>query len=133
MKKILKYIGLFIVFTWFMVGGITHFTDPSFYLDIMPPYLPLHLEIVYFSGILEIIFAGLLLVPSQRQLSGNLLIALTLAVTPANIYMWQNPGAFPDIEPFLLSVRLVVQVLLILTIWKSTRRERQDLIADPNA
>ncbi len=116
-----------------MVGGITHFTDPSFYLDIMPPYLPLHLEIVYFSGILEIIFAGLLLVPSRRQLSGNLLIALTLAVTPANIYMWQNPGAFPDIEPFLLSVRLVVQVLLILTIWISTRRERQILIADPNA
>ena len=116
-----------------MVGGITHFTDPSFYLDIMPPYLPLHLEIVYFSGILEVIFAGLLLVPSRRQLSGNLLIALTLAVTPANIYMWQNPGAFPDIEPILLSVRLVVQVLLILTIWISTRRERQNLIADPNA
>ena len=133
MKKILKHIGLFIVFTWFMVGGITHFTDPSFYLDIMPPYLPLHLEIVYFTGVLEIIFAGLLLVPSRRQLSGNLLVSLTLAVTPANIYMWQNPAAFPDIEPFLLSVRLVVQVFLILAIWISTRRERQDPVAAPNA
>ena len=116
-----------------MVGGITHFTDPSFYLAIMPPYLPLHLEIVYLSGILEMIFAGLLLVPSRRQLSGNLLIALTLAVTPANIYMWQNPEAFPDIEASLLSVRLVVQIFLILTIWISTRRERLNLIANPNA
>ena len=87
MRKLLTNMGLAVVFIFFMLGGITHFTNPDFYVAIMPPYLPLHLEIVYFSGALEILFAGLLLLPSKRYLAGNLLIALTLAVTPANIYM----------------------------------------------
>ena len=121
MRKLLTNMGLAVVFIWFMVGGITHFTNPDFYVAIMPPYLPLHLEIVYFSGALEVLFAGLLLLPSKRHLAGNLLIALTLAVTPANIYMWQNPEAFPDVEPIFLSLRLLVQALLLAIIWWTTR------------
>ena len=80
MHKIFSYIGLTIVFVWFMGGGITHFTNPNFFMAIMPPYIPMHLELVYLSGVLEIIFASMLLVPSMRQLAGYLLIALTLAV-----------------------------------------------------
>ena len=121
MRKLLTNMGLAVVFIWFMVGGITHFTNPDFFVAIMPPYLPFHLEIVYFSGFLEVLFAGLLVLPSKRQLAGNLLIALTLAVTPANIYMWQNPEAFPDVEPSFLSLRLLVQILLLAVIWWTTR------------
>ena len=121
MKKLLTNVGLAVVFIWFTVGGITHFTNPDFFVAIMPPYLPFHLEIVYFSGFLEVLFAGLLVLPSKRQLAGNLLIVLTLAVTPANIYMWQNPEAFPDVEPLFLSLRLLVQALLLAIIWRTTR------------
>lgn len=124
MHKIFSYIGLTIVFVWFMGGGITHFTNPNFFMAIMPPYIPMHLELVYLSGVLEIIFASMLLVPSMRQLAGYLLIALTLAVTPANIYMWQNPEAFPDIEPLFLSARLIIQVLLVVLIGWVTRNIR---------
>lgn len=124
MIKIASYIGLGIVFVWFMFGGITHFTNPDFFVAIMPPYLPWHLEIVYLSGALEILFAALLLFPSTRQVAGNLLIALTLAVTPANVHMWQNPHLFPDVEPLLLSLRLAVQVILLILIWWSTRDVR---------
>lgn len=122
--KLGAYLGLAIVFAWFMFGGISHFTDPDFFMAIMPPYLPWHLPIVYISGALEVLFAAGLLWPAQRQLAGNLLIALTIAVTPANIHMWLNPELFPDIEPWLLSVRLLVQVMLIALIWWSTRDQR---------
>ncbi|MFT7652852.1 MAG: putative membrane protein [Limisphaerales bacterium] len=122
MLKVLRYLGLGIVFVWFMFGGITHFTNPDFFVAIMPPYLPWHLEIVYLSGVFEVVFAAMLVLPTTRQLAGNLLIALTIAVTPANIHMWLNPDLFPDVEPLLLSLRLVVQVILLFVIWWSTRK-----------
>ena len=122
--KIASYAGLAIVFAWFMFGGIGHFTNADFFVAIMPPYLPWHLEIVYLSGALEILFAAMLIVPKTRQLAGNLLIALTIAVTPANIHMWMNPHLFADVPPLFLTMRLVVQVLLLVLIWWSTRDAR---------
>ena len=124
MLKIASYLGIIIVFAWFLIGGITHFTNPDFFVAIMPPYLPWHLEIVYFSGALEIVFAIMLIPPATRELAGNLLIALTLAVTPANVHMWMNPQLYPDVEPFFLSLRLVIQVFLLFVIWWSTRNTR---------
>lgn len=121
MKKVGGYLGLAVVFLWFMLGGIGHFTDPDFFVAIMPPYIPWHLPIVYVSGVFEILLAAGLLWPARRQLCGNLLIALTVAVTPANIHMWLNPHLFPDVEPLLLSVRLVIQVMLLVLIWWCTR------------
>lgn len=121
MKKVFAYLGLVLVFAFFMLGGIAHFTNAEFFVAIMPPYLPWHLELVYLSGVLEILFAAMLLPPKTRQLAGNLLIALTLAVTPANIHMWMNPHLFPDVEPLFLSLRLVAQVILLAIIWFSTR------------
>ena len=121
MVRALRYLGLALVFLFFMLGGITHFTNPDFFVAIMPPYLPWHLELVYLSGVFEILFALGLLIPKLRSLAGYLLIALTIAVTPANVHMWQNPELYPDVEPALLSLRLVLQVLLIALIWWSTR------------
>jgi uncharacterized membrane protein len=121
MLKWLRWMGLTVVFLWFFIGGITHFTRPAFFLAIMPPYVPFHLAAVYVSGALEILFALGLLLPATRAWSGVLLILLTLAVTPANVHMWLNPQLFPDVTEAALSVRLVVQVLLIALIWWSTR------------
>ena len=116
-----KYLGLAVIFLWFMGGGITHFTDPDFFVSIMPPYIGWHLEIVFISGALEILGAIGILIPRLRQLSGNALIALVICVTPANIHMWLHPELFPDVPPAFLSIRLLVQVLLLWCIWWSTR------------
>ena len=115
-------VGLAIVFLWFMVGGVTHFTSPEFFVNIMPPYIGWHLEIVYASGVLEILGALGVLLPATRQLAGNCLFILTIAVTPANIYMWMNPELFPDVPEIFLSLRLIVQLLLLACIWWSTRQ-----------
>ena len=117
-----KKVGLAVVFLWFMVGGITHFTNADFFVAIMPPWIGWHLAIVYISGVFEILGAIGILIPQLRQLAGNCLILLVIAVTPANVHMWLNPELFPDVSEAFLSIRLVVQVLLLWLIWWSTRR-----------
>jgi len=125
-----RYLGLTIVFAWFFLGGISHFTNVDFFLAIMPPYVPFPLAAVYVSGVFEILFAIGILIPTTRAWAGNLLILLTLAVTPANVHMWLHPDLFPDVAPALLSIRLVIQVLLLLLIWWSTRTPRSPVLAE---
>lgn len=118
-----KIAGLGVVFVWFMVGGITHFTNPDFFVSIMPPWIGWQLPIVYISGVFEILGAIGILIPSLRQLAGNCLILLVICVTPANVHMWAYPELFPDVSEALLSIRLVVQIILLWIIWSSTRQQ----------
>ena len=120
-----KKLGVGFVFAWFFFGGISHFVATQFYLNIMPPYIPMHLQAVYLSGFLEIIFALGLLNSGSRQLAGYCLIVLTLAVTPANVHMWLNPHLFPQATPDALTGRLVLQVFLLACIFWATKAEPQ--------
>jgi uncharacterized membrane protein len=122
-----QYLGLVVVFAWFMFGGIGHFTNADFFVAIMPPWIGWHLELVYISGVFEILGAVGILLPRWRQLAGNCLIVLVLAVTPANVHMWLHPELFPDVPEIMLSVRLVVQVVLLWIIWWSTRAPSKQL------
>jgi uncharacterized membrane protein len=119
----LKYLGLAIVFLWFGIGGYYHFAAPDPFVRIVPPYLPFPLALVYVSGFFELLGAIGILVPAWRARAGIGLFALTICVTPANVYMWMNPQLFPTISETLLGVRLVIQVLLLACIWWSTRPE----------
>ncbi|MFT4822978.1 MAG: putative membrane protein [Halioglobus sp.] len=128
-----KNLGLAIVFLFFMGGGITHFTNPDFFVAIMPPWLGWHLELVYISGVFEILGALGILIPALRQWSGNGLLILVVCVTPANVHMWMNPSLFPDVPTAFLSIRLVLQAILLWIIWASTRtgdRIASELTAD---
>lgn len=120
-----KNLGLAFVFLWFMGGGIAHFTNTEFFAAIMPPFIGYHTEIVYISGVFEILGAIGILIPALRQWAGNGLLLLTVCVSPANIHMWMNPELFPDVSPVFLSGRLVVQVLLLLLIWWCTRMPKR--------
>ncbi|GJM14509.1 MAG: hypothetical protein DHS20C12_29120 [Pseudohongiella sp.] len=121
MRNFFRYVGLTLVFVWFFFGGVSHFTNPQFFLAIMPPYLPFHEAAVYISGFFEVIGALGLLHSKTRRIAGLGLFALTIAVTPANLYMSMNPEAFPDVSEFFLTLRLVVQVALLACIWYSTK------------
>ncbi|MCP5161408.1 MAG: DoxX family protein [Hahellaceae bacterium] len=116
-----KIAGLLFVFAWFMGGGIGHFTHTEFFVNIMPDYLPLHYEAVYISGVFEILGAIGLIFLATRRWAGYGLILLTLCVTPANLYMWMHPERFADVPEWALSVRLVIQVMLLACIWWSTQ------------
>jgi uncharacterized membrane protein len=116
----LKIVGMAFVFLWFMGGGVMHFISPEFFLAIMPPFLPYHEAAVAISGVFEIIGAVGLLFQRTRRMAGIGLFFLTLAVSPANIYMSLNPELFPDVSDLALTLRLVMQVLLLSCIWWST-------------
>lgn len=118
--KIFK-IALKILFgLFFVAAGIGHFRDTDFFLNIMPPYLPWHLAIVYFSGGAEIGLGIALVIPKTSRLAAWGLIALLVAVFPANIYVFQNQDLLPA-SPMLHLLRLPMQGVMILWAWIYTR------------
>jgi uncharacterized membrane protein len=50
-------------------------------------------------------------------LAGIGLFLLTIAVTPANVYMWLRADLFPQVAPSLLFWRLPLQLVLLAIIW----------------
>jgi len=120
-----KQIGLILLALFFIAGGINHFINSDIYVAIMPTYLPAHLELVYLSGLFEILGGiGVVLSPI-RQWAGYGLIALLIAVFPANIYMAMNPDKFVDIvSAWILYVRLPLQFLLLWWTFWATRNDR---------
>lgn len=115
----LKRIGLGFVFVWFLVGGIAHFAVTQLEMSIVPPALPFPHAVVLVSGVLELLGACGLLFRATRRLAGVGLFMLTIAVTPANIYMLQHAERFP-IPYWLLVARLPLQVALLALIAWST-------------
>ena len=115
-----KKIALSIVFLWFAIGGTGHFLAPDFFLKIVPPALPMRLPAVYLSGLFELVGALALLHTKYRRAAGIGLMCLSIAVTPANVYMWQHPELFPQVPEALLLMRLVLQAFLLWLIWWST-------------
>ncbi len=121
--KILKTVSRYIFGILFIAAGVLHFTRPDFYLKIMPPYLPLHRELVYASGVFEILLGALLLIKRFAPLAGWGLILLLIAVFPANIYVYQHQEIMPA-SPLLHLLRLPLQAVLILWAYWYTRPDR---------
>ena len=108
-KGILRKLSVFTLSVFFISFGIDHFVNPEFYLSIMPPNLPLKLEAVYISGLFEILGGVGVLIASTRKIASLGLVALLVAVYPANIYMALNPERFPEVSINVLYFRLVLQ------------------------
>jgi uncharacterized membrane protein len=111
----------------FIFAGVSHFTNRDFFVSIVPPYLPSPVMLVYVSGVAEIVLGGLLMVPMTSHLAAWGLIALLVAVFPANIHMALNPDLFPDISQTALWGRLPLQFVLIAIAYWFTRTDRERL------
>ena len=109
----------------FILSGVNHFLNQSFYVEIVPPYLPWHLLLVYLSGVLEIILGSLLLVPKFTRAAAWGMIALLIAVFPANIHMAINHDLFPEFSSATLWLRLPLQFVLIAwAYWNTSVADR---------
>jgi uncharacterized membrane protein len=116
-KRVLNWLlGLF-----FMGAGINHFLRADFYVGIMPPYLPWHRELVYLSGVCEILLGFLVLVPPCRVLAAWGLVALLIAVFPANVHMAMHADQYPAFSSVILWARLPLQAVLIAWAYWFTR------------
>lgn len=116
--------ALVFVFAWFLLGGIAHFAFTQAEMRIVPPWVPWPRAAVLVTGVLELAGAAGLLVRPTRAAAAWGLFALTIAVTPANIYMLQHAGAFPRVPWLALVLRLPLQVVLLALIWRVGRTQR---------
>jgi uncharacterized membrane protein len=104
-----------------MMGvGVMHFVTPDPFVRIVPAYLPAHLALVYVSGFFEILGGAGLFVTRVRRAASFGLIALYVAVFPANVNMAVNDipmDGVSHVPPALLWGRLPLQALLIAWAW----------------
>lgn len=121
MKTYLYYTFLSLMAFLYIVAGVNHFVNPEFYLRIMPPYLPWHTELVALSGVVEIFLGVGLLVPYTRVWSAWGIMALLIAVYPANIFSYTNLMGTGDPKEVIALIRLPLQFPLIWWAWYYTK------------
>ncbi len=122
--SVARRIGLGAVFLWFVVGGIAHFALMPLEMSIVPPYVKDPRLAVLASGVFELLGAAGVLFRPTRAAAGWGLFALTIAVTPANVYMMEHSERFNVPYPLLVA-RLPLQAALLALIYWSTRASRR--------
>jgi uncharacterized membrane protein len=114
----------------YVFAGFNHLINPAFYLAIIPPDLPNPEWINVISGLAEIVLGVFILEPRVRVLAAWGIIALLVAVFPANLYVaTQNiglPGGEPGTGNGLVNwVRLPFQALFVAWAWWYTRPDSE--------
>jgi uncharacterized membrane protein len=105
----------------FITAGINHFIIPNFYMEIMHPYLPYPLMLIYLSGVAEVICGILLIISKTRKIGAWLTIALLIAIFPANIQMSIDELNNAGVLFYASIVRLPLQFLLIYWVYRFTK------------
>ena len=106
---------------FFTTAGMLHFLRPRMYEEIMPDYVPAHLELVLASGAAEIAGAVMVVFAQTRRAGGLWLVATLVAVFPANVNMAVHPERYASFAPALLWLRLPLQALVIWWALRATR------------
>ncbi|SEP24070.1 Uncharacterized membrane protein [Halogranum amylolyticum] len=127
-RRRLKRPLLFVMGGVYILAGVMHFVSPKVYAQIVPPSFPGALELVYLSGVAEIVLGVGVLYPRTRRLAAWGLVLLLLAVFPANVYMATSdvvlegaPEVLRDPSDVARWARLPLQGLLVLWAWWYTR------------
>jgi uncharacterized membrane protein len=121
-KSVLRYV----MAAFYVWAGINHFVRPEFYLNLMPPYIPLHTELVYLSGIIEIVLGVLVAIPRTAAMAAWGIILMLLAFLPVHVHMLVNNHLYPEAPTSVLWLRFPIQALFILwAYWYTTPRAPQ--------
>ena len=108
---------------FFVAAGALHFVIPRRYESIVPPYVPAPRESVAVTGVAEVAGGLALLVPGLERPARAWLIAVLLAVFPANVHMAVNPDQIQGLRVprSLLWARLPLQAVLIAWVARASR------------
>jgi uncharacterized membrane protein len=123
--KVLRYV----IGGFFILGGVLHFVKPATYAAMMPPWIPLHRESVAVSGVAEIAGGAALFSDRTARFGGWWLIALLIAVFPANLHMAVNPEQIKGLDrtgipQWALWGRLPLQAVVAWLVWLATKPAR---------
>lgn len=122
----IKTVLLYTMGVFYVVAGVNHFLNADFYLQLMPPYLPWHSELVALSGIAEILCGVGVVIPQTRVMAAWATIALLIAVFPANIHVAMNDVPMVGAEQgggIANWLRLPFQAVFVAWAWWYTRGE----------
>lgn len=100
-----------------VLQGINHFVLDAEMARWIPSWLPAPLLMVQLSGIAEIVLGAALFVPRLRRLAGWGIVALLIAVFPANIEMARRPELLPQVPEILFWIRLPLQLGFVWWVW----------------
>ena len=117
-----KLLTIYVMSFMYVFIGIRHFTNPQYFLDIVPPQLPFKLFLVYLTGLIEIVGGAAILLPKTRKTGAYLLIFLLVSVFPANIYLYvsETPQSLLGISKMDTLIRMPFQIpLILLAFWHS--------------
>lgn len=110
-------VALGILVALFLASGVLHLVNPGAFMWLMPPWLPFPIELIYLSGVFELVSAvGIIF---RQRWTGLLAVLTLLAVWPANIWY-----AFDVIQTGNVGLiaaawlRLPLQLPLIYFAWK---------------
>lgn len=111
---------LYLMAAIYILAGLNHFRNPRLYIKIIPPYFRNPELLNKLSGIAEIIFGIALCIPLFTSVAAWGIIALLIAVFPANVYMYQNEKAGLGLPKWLRLLRLPLQLGLIFWAYQYT-------------
>ena len=113
-------LSLFFVFT-----SIGHFIRTEDMAEMLPPSVPYRIEIIYLTGVLELLGAIGIWIPRLVQLTGLLLILMLIGLLPANVYSAINRVEFGGhgAGPAYLLVRVPFQLFVIWWTYFATEQE----------
>jgi uncharacterized membrane protein len=121
------------IFRWllaafFLAAGVNHFRDPAFYRPMLPPWLPWPRWLIDLSGGAEILGGIGVLVPLTRRAAGWGLIALLVAVFPANLHLAVQHVELPglNVPAWARWARLPLQLVFIAWAWWTAAAEPRE-------
>ena len=122
-KTILRWVLTVVM----VIAGVNHFYNPAPYLGMMPHALPAHGLLVQFSGVAEVLGGLGLILPQTRRLTAWCLIALVVAIFPANLNMALNhlPLGDKPVAQWALWARLPLQMVLIAWAYWFTKPDKR--------
>ncbi|KGO85556.1 DoxX family protein [Flavobacterium rivuli WB 3.3-2 = DSM 21788] len=104
---------LYIMAAIYILAGLNHFRVPRLYQRMIPPALPSPKALNFISGIAEFLLGVALCIPAVSSWAAWGIIALLIAVFPANIYMYINERVGLGVPKWILLLRLPLQLALI--------------------
>ena len=117
--QLAKRISLWVMAALYAFAGFNHLANPAFYLAIIPPELPNPEWLNLSSGLAEIVLGVFLLEPRTRVFAAWGIIALLIAVFPANLYAASH--RLGTESALLHNTRLLFQLVFVVWAWWHTR------------